>query len=101
MKSSHHCHANGCATPTEPRLFMCLHHWKMVPPIMQKEIWAQYKGTTRAERFEKVAYLQACAIAVEHVASLENKNTENSYRKLIVIAQQREENRKQRESQHE
>jgi hypothetical protein len=97
MKSNHHCHANGCATPTDPKLFMCLEHWNMVPAMMQKEIWSQYKGTTREQRFEKIPYLQACALAVEHVAELEGKDSANSYRKLISIAQVREENRKLRE----
>lgn len=86
---AHHCHANGCSILTEPKLFMCLKHWKMVPALMQKNIWDEYKGTTREERFEKNSYLEACAIAVEYVANLEGKSIENGYRRLIEINNKR------------
>jgi len=55
----------------------------MVPKDMQKKIWQEYKGTTRAERFSKNSYLEACALAVEYVARLEDKPTKNGYRLLI------------------
>lgn len=39
---THVCHAKGCDTPVPRRLLMCPRHWRMVPRVMQREIWRLY-----------------------------------------------------------
>jgi hypothetical protein len=81
---SHHCHANGCATETPPRLFMCPRHWDMVPHHMKRDVLSAYrKNVTRMGRATSRAYLSACAQAAEFVARLEGRDGGNSYRRVM------------------
>lgn len=84
----HHCHANGCTWATERRLFMCLQHWTRLPSALQQPIWTAYRASKNAgERGRSIAYMTACADAVEFIAKLEGKPIENSYRRAAVLLQ--------------
>jgi hypothetical protein len=83
---SHHCHAEGCTTPTPPKLFMCPRHWAMVPKAMQEEVWAAFRACpTREHRMRSRRYLTACADAVDHIMGAEARKIPavNSYRRLM------------------
>lgn len=41
--SAHLCHARGCRTPVPPKMLMCKRHWRMVPPELQRAVWANYR----------------------------------------------------------
>jgi hypothetical protein len=96
---NHHCHANGCPTPTPPRLFMCPRHWAQVPRGMQDAVWAAYKAAPKDGRARDPGYLTACANAVEHVARGEGKAETNSYRRLLKLLVEVAEAREARHSQ--
>lgn len=83
MGLPHSCHANECSVATEPRMFMCLKHWKMVPAHKQAAVWKAYREAPKPGRARNRAYLTACADAVEHVAVQEGKNGRNSYRNIL------------------
>jgi len=46
---SHTCHAAGCPREVEPKLLMCLRHWRMVPRHLQREVYAAVKAVEAAE----------------------------------------------------
>lgn len=69
--AEHTCHAIGCETPTRPRMFMCLKHWRMVPRAMQNNIWAQYVPGQERRKDPTEAYLQATREAINYVAKRE------------------------------
>ncbi|MFL9943679.1 hypothetical protein [Paraburkholderia graminis] len=84
--SGHHCHANDCPTPTPQKLLMCPKHWRMVPREMQNRVWETFKARSAAPGADPTSwgdYYEAAADAVEHVARLEAKPTENSYRRMV------------------
>ena len=90
---THHCHANGCTTPTDPSLFMCRKHWSMLQPQMQRNVWNTYKkrGNVPGKNPQGwVDYYDACAVAVEYVAKMEGKDIENSYRRVAHALRKRE-----------
>lgn len=81
--STHHCHANNCPTPTAQIRLMCAKHWRMVPEPMQAKVWATFRARGNYPGRNPAAwadYYEACADAVEHVATLENKDLRNAYR---------------------
>lgn len=80
--SAHHCHANECPAPTDPKLFMCPAHWAKVPKAMKDKVWTTYRarGAIRDNPAGWADYYEACADAVEHIAMIERKNSHNSYR---------------------
>ncbi|MES2401835.1 MAG: hypothetical protein V4573_17725 [Pseudomonadota bacterium] len=86
MKLTHSCHANGCSWATERWRFMCRAHWIRLPSAMQGAILDAYRAhKTEAERCRSLAYMTACANAVEHIARLEGKPEANSYRRVASI----------------
>ena len=80
---NHHCHANGCQTVTEPRMLMCLKHWRQVPKFLQDAVWSAYKAAPAPGRARDFGYLTACANAVECVAEQEGIAKNNSYRRML------------------
>jgi hypothetical protein len=39
----HTCHARGCSKPVKPELLMCAAHWRLVPKVIQRAVWAAYR----------------------------------------------------------
>jgi hypothetical protein len=37
---THQCHVPGCKVVTQPKLLTCPAHWKLVPPELQREVYA-------------------------------------------------------------
>jgi hypothetical protein len=84
--SGHHCHANDCPTPTPQSLLMCAKHWRMVPREMQSRVRATFSVRSSAPGADPASwadYYEAAADAVEHVARLEGKPLDNSYRRMV------------------
>jgi hypothetical protein len=80
---NHHCHANDCRVPTNPKLFMCGRHWAMVPVAMQDKVWSTFRKRSAGPGTDPASwadYYEACADAVEYVATAEGKGTGNPYR---------------------
>lgn len=89
---THHCHANHCPVPTARGLFMCARHWYMVPPGMRARVWKEYRNAGGSggpiKNTRHAAYFEACANAVEFVATKEGKPTANSYRRTVDLLRQ-------------
>lgn len=65
---------------------MCAKHWSLVPKQMQGQVWTTLKARSAAPGANPeswAAYYEACADAVEHVASIEGKSIQNSYRRMV------------------
>lgn len=60
----HLCHAHGCREAINPRLLMCLRHWKMVPPELQKAVWKHYRAGQEIDKQPSPDYLLAQRSAV-------------------------------------
>lgn len=84
--SNHHCHANDCPTPTPQSLLMCAKHWRLVPREMQSRVYQTFRMRSSSPGTSPDSwadYYEAAADAVEHVARLEGKPTDNSYRRMV------------------
>jgi hypothetical protein len=69
----HTCHAEGCTAPVEPRMFMCLPHWRMVPKPLQQRIWANYVPGQETKKNPTRGYLAVANEAIRLVAEREGR----------------------------
>jgi hypothetical protein len=64
---SHLCHATGCEREVEPKLLMCLKHWRMVPRPLQRAVWAQYRSGQEDDKRPSREYLAAADAAINDI----------------------------------
>ena len=69
----HACHAKGCTKNVPPRMFMCFHHWRMVPKTMQNAVWTNYVPGQEQRKDPTDEYLRVTREAIEFVAASEVK----------------------------
>lgn len=69
----HECHATGCVIEVPPRMLMCLRHWRMVPSIIQRQIWATYQSGQEIRKDPTAEYLDAQHAAVRAVEQKEGR----------------------------
>ena len=67
----HRCHARGCTTAVEPRMLMCLKHWRMVPRKLQRVVLREYREGQERTKDPTMAYLNAADAAINAVAKRE------------------------------
>jgi hypothetical protein len=60
----HRCHAHGCVKSVPPRLLMCLSHWRMVPPELQRLVWKHYRPGQEIDKLPSEKYLMVQRAAV-------------------------------------
>lgn len=65
---THLCHAQGCKTPVQPRMFMCRSHWFQLPRTMRDVIWATYVPGQEKRKDPSPEYLDAAVAAVKWLA---------------------------------
>lgn len=60
----HHCPIKNCFAEIKPWALLCVSHWRLVPPDLQRDV-------THANRFfkGKGIHLRACRRAIEHVVA--------------------------------
>lgn len=68
---SHTCHAYQCNTEVKPEMIMCFKHWKMVPALIQRRIWATYRRGQCDDKQISEAYGKAAKEAIRAVAQKE------------------------------
>lgn len=71
--TSHHCHARGCQREVPPKLLMCGVHWRMVPPDLQRAVWATYRPGQEIDKRPTRDYLAAAKDAIRWVAQAEGR----------------------------
>jgi len=64
---AHRCHARFCETPTKPEMLMCLKHWRMVPKVLQHEVWLHYRPGQCDDKEPSNAWHEAADAAIEAV----------------------------------
>ncbi len=69
----HVCHARGCTTEIEPRLFMCSDHWQQVPPALRESINSTYRLGQEVDKQPSSQYLAFAAAAIDAVAHKESR----------------------------
>jgi hypothetical protein len=69
----HQCHAVGCSTPVEPRMFMCGRHWRMLPSQFQKVIWHYYRPGQEIDKQPSIEYLAVAFAGIACVALQEGR----------------------------
>lgn len=52
-------------------MLMCMRHWRMVPRIIQQQVWANYRPGQEVDKHPSEAYLVVQRVAVEAVARKE------------------------------
>lgn len=86
------CDAIGCGCFVPIGRFMCITHWRMVPLATQRTINSRYRAL-RNDRYALMhdkLYVEACAVAVEHIAAAQGQPSDNSYRRVLAILQRKE-----------
>lgn len=68
---THTCHALDCTDAIAPRLFMCRRHWRMVPRLLQKELWKQYRPGQEVDKQPSAQYLLIAKACITSVATQE------------------------------
>lgn len=73
-EEAHHCHARGCKTKTKPEMLMCYKHWKMVPRLLQLEVWKHYRegqcdDMSPSEAWHKAADAAIMAVYIKEVTA--------------------------------
>jgi hypothetical protein len=68
------CAATGCQAVINVPLLMCVHHWRLVPAALQRQVWAAYRRLGREPGAREV-HLKAVAAAVDalHTKQLARK----------------------------
>ena len=84
---AYRCAVPGCCWATEPRVFMCLSHWRMVPMDMKSDIQNAYRSTgentpTRDALLRCDAYVLAADAATRFVSEREGRGPAESLRGL-------------------
>lgn len=64
----HRCHAEGCHVEVEPKLLMCLRHWRMVPRELQNRVWKHYRPGQEIDKNPTPEYLEVMKEAIAAVA---------------------------------
>ena len=70
----HECHAKGCSVPVRPALLMCPQHWCMVPPTLQRRVWAEYREGQEVSKDPSKNYVGAAVAAIRAVAEKEGRS---------------------------
>jgi len=70
---THTCHARGCGKPVKPELLMCGHHWRMVPRVIQRAVWAAYRPGQCDDKNPSKEWFRAADAAIGYVARVEGK----------------------------
>lgn len=69
----HRCHAIGCDEAVPPALLMCSRHWRLVPRVLQREVWQAYRKGQEIDKRPSAAYLTAAGRAIAAVAEIERR----------------------------
>lgn len=69
----HFCHARGCDTEIEPRLFMCPVHWSVLSPALRDSIKSTYRPGQELDKQPSQEYLTFAAAAIADVAHREDR----------------------------
>lgn len=69
---THTCPINGCEHSVGDGQLLCLHHWRLVPPELQREVWATWRAAVRTSRAtifarRRAAYQRARQAAIDAV----------------------------------
>jgi|HubBroStandDraft_2_1064218.scaffolds.fasta_scaffold01263_19 hypothetical protein len=69
----HTCHARDCETPVPPEMLMCFAHWRLVPRVIQRAVWAAYRVGQCDDKRPSEARHRAADAAIGAVARKEGK----------------------------
>ena len=70
---NHTCHAMGCVRPVPPRLFMCKHHWLMIPHPLRDAVWAEYVPGQEVLKVASRAHITIARRCIRLVAAMEGR----------------------------
>jgi ribosomal protein S14 len=74
--TTHRCVATGCKRVILEKFLMCPGHWRLVPKVLQTEIWREYFHCQR-HKVRTIAhepYMAAINKAITHVASAKKED---------------------------
>ncbi len=72
-EDDHRCHARGCTARTPPEKLLCPKHWRMVPAIIQRDVYAHYRPGQCDDKQPSVEWHRAADAAIGHVAVQEKR----------------------------
>lgn len=82
---THRCHAAGCETAVAPKLLMCVKHWRMVPRLVQQQVWATYRAGQEVDKRPSRDYLAAADAAIAAVAAAERRRAAPPARQGMLL----------------
>lgn len=68
---AHTCHAKRCRTACKPECLMCLAHWRMVSPELQREVWRTYRPGQCDDMSPSAEWFVAANAAIDAVDAIE------------------------------
>lgn len=90
------CDAFKCGATVQPGRFLCSRHWRLVPITTQRTINERHRAGRQDFAFlSDVAYLQACIVAIDHIARVEGHDLGghvgevSAYDRLLRVAKAR------------
>lgn len=69
----HRCHARACQAVVPPERLMCLAHWRMVPRVIQRAVWATYRQGQCDDKRPSRDWHRAASAAIGYVARREGR----------------------------
>ena len=72
----HTCHIPTCPTLVPPRMLMCWPHWKRVPSLLRRMVYATYRDGQERDKSPSQEYLRAVLAAITHIVHLEGDQPE-------------------------
>lgn len=69
----HTCHARDCGKPVKPELLMCARHWRLVPKVIQRAVWAAYRPGQCDDKRPSREWHRAADAAIGYVARAEGR----------------------------
>jgi hypothetical protein len=64
---AHTCHIPTCKVHIQPKLLMCLKHWRLVPTHLQVRVWKTYRPGQEVTKAVTKEYLDAANAAIQAV----------------------------------
>ena len=68
---AHTCHATKCTNKVPEKMFMCKHHWFMLPSFLRDQIWRHYKEGQEERKDPTRLYCETAIECVKYIARLE------------------------------
>lgn len=76
---THTCHIPECKVRVDPKMLMCLRHWRLVPTNLKVRVWKTYRPGQERDKAVTQEYLDASNAAIRAVQDIERQKKEATH----------------------